>query len=108
MPSTITTIPGVCDNVATHHGKAGRHWRQSHPRFVCHCTPVPCSWMHQVEQGFSRLQRNRFRIADFASKAVRQTQIAQCIVAWNQVAHPFNWSTQSVAQIMADAPAEAA
>jgi len=64
--------------------------------------------MHQVEQGFAMLPRKRFRIADLASKAVRQTQIDQFIVAWHQVAHPFNWSTKSVATIMADAPAKAA
>ena len=32
-----------------------------------------------------------------ASKAVLQTQIERFITEWNQVAHPFNWSTQSVA-----------
>lgn len=108
IPSTITTIHVVCDNVSTHHGKEVRQWLQSHPRFVFHFTPVHCSWMNQVEQWFSILQRKRFRIADFASKAVLQTQIEQFIVEWNQVAHPFNWSTKSVAKLMADAPAQAA
>jgi len=108
IPSTITTIHVVCDHVSTHHGKEVRQWLQSHPRFVFHFTPVHCSWMNQVEQWFSILQRKCFRIADFASKAVLQTQIEQCIVEWNQIAHPFNWSTKSVEKIMADAPAEAA
>ena len=39
-----------------------------HPRFVFHFTPVHCSWMNQVEQWFSILQRKRFRIVDFESK----------------------------------------
>jgi hypothetical protein len=43
-----------------------------------------------------------------ASKAVLQAQIEQCIVEWNQSAHPFHWSTKSVAKIMADAPAQGA
>ena len=43
-----------------------------------------------------------------ASKAVLQAQIEQCNVEWNQGAHPFHWSTKSVAKIMADAPANAA
>jgi hypothetical protein len=64
--------------------------------------------MHQVEQWFSILQRQRFRIADVASKTVLQIQTEQFIVEWNQGAHPFNWSTKSVAKIMADAPAKAA
>jgi transposase len=108
IPPRIKTIHVVCDNVSTHHGKEVCHWLQSHPRFVFHFTPVHCSWMNQVEQWFSILQRKRFRISDFASKAVLQTQIEQFIVEWNQVAHPFNWSTKSVAKVMADAPAKAA
>jgi transposase len=108
IPSTITTIHVVCDNVSTHHGKEVRQWLQSHARFVFHFTPVHCSWMNQVEQWFSILQRKRFGIVDFASKAVLQAQIDQFIAAWNQVAHPFNWSTKSVTKIMADASAKAA
>jgi transposase len=108
IPSTITTIHVVCDNVSTHHGKEVRQWLQSHARFVFHFTPVHCSWMNQVEQWFSILQRKRFGIADFASKAMLQTQIEQFIAEWNQVAHPFNWSTKSVAKIMANASAKAA
>jgi transposase len=108
IPQTIKTIHIVCDNVSTHHGKAVCQGRQPHPRFVFHFTPVHGSWMHQVEQWFSILQRKRFGITDFASKAVLQTQIEQFIPEWNQVAHPFNWSTKSVAKVMADAPAKAA
>jgi transposase len=83
IPSTITTVHVVCDNVSTHHGKELRQWLQSHPRLAFHFTPVHCSWMNQVEQRFSILQRKRFRIADFASKAVLQTQIEHFIVEWN-------------------------
>jgi hypothetical protein len=98
----------VWDHVSTQHGQAVGHWLQSHPRFVFPCTPGHCSWMHQVEQWFSILQRQRCRIAAFASKAVLRTQIEQFIVEGNQGAHPVNWSTKSVAKIMADAPAKAA
>jgi len=69
-------------------------------------TPVHCSWMNQVEQWFSLFQRKRFRIADFASKDDLRAKIEQFIAEWNQRAHPFNWSTKSVAKIMAEAPPE--
>src|SRR5262249_23668094 len=108
MPRTIKTIQIVCDKVATPHGKAVCPWWQRPPRFVCHRTPGHCSWMHQVEQWFSIRQRKRLRIAAFVSKAALQTPSDQFIVEWNQVAHPCNWSTKSVAKIMADAPAKAA
>jgi len=62
--------------------------------------------MKQVEQWFSILQRKRFRIADFASKDDLRPKVEQFIAEWNQRAHPFNWSTKSVAKIMAEAPEE--
>jgi transposase len=104
----IQTIHLVCDNVSTHHGKEVRQWLVKHPRFVMHFTPVHCSWMNQVEQWFSILQRKRLRIADFDSKEHLQAKIEQFICEWNQHAHPFNWSTKSVAKIMAEIPALAA
>jgi hypothetical protein len=55
----ISTIHLVCDNVSTHHGKEVRTWLAKHPRFVMHFTPVHCSWMNQIEQWFSILQRKR-------------------------------------------------
>jgi hypothetical protein len=63
----ISTIPLVCDNVSTHHGKEVRTWRAKHPRAVMPFTPVHRSWMNQVEQWCSILQRQRLHIADFES-----------------------------------------
>lgn len=103
-PSCITLIHIVCDNVSVHHGKEVRQWLKKHPRFQFHFTPVHCSWMNQVEQWFSILQRKRFRFADFSSKEAMHESILQFIAEWNSHAHPFNWSTQSVAKIMADVP----
>lgn len=104
IPGSITRIHVVLDNVSTHHGKRVRKWLGKHRRFQFHFTPVHCSWMNQVEQWFSILQRKRFRIADFASKHDLRAKIAQFIEEWNRQAHPFNWTTKSVAKIMADAP----
>jgi transposase len=104
----IEAIHLVCDHVSTHHGKEVRNWLVKHPRFVFHFTPVHCSWMNQVEQWFSILQRKRLRIADFESKEHLQAKIGQFILEWNLHAHPFNWSTKSVAKIMAEVPATAA
>ena len=104
----IHTIHLVCDNVSTHHGKEVRKWFANHQRFVVHFTPVHCSWMNQVEQWFSIVQRKRLRIVDFASKDHLRVKLEQFIQEWNQHAHPFNWSTKSAAKVMAAAPALAA
>jgi DDE superfamily endonuclease len=104
----IHTIHLVCDKVSTHHGKEVRKWLAYHQRFVVHFTPVHCSWMNQVEQWFSIVQRKRLSIVDFASKDHLRAKIEQFIQEWNQHAHPFNWSTKSAAKVMAAAPALAA
>jgi transposase len=86
----IRTIHLVCDPVSTHHGKEVRQWLAHHPRVVMHFTPVHCSWMNQVEQWFSILQRKRLRIVDFESKDHLHAKLDQFIEEWNQHAHPFN------------------
>lgn len=108
IPAEKTAIHIVLDNGPTHDCAAVRQWRKDHPRFVFHFTPVHCSWMNQVEQWFGILQRKRLRTADFASLDDLRGRIDQFITEWNEHAHPFNWSTKSVAKIMADAPEKTA
>lgn len=104
IPDSVTSIHLVLDNVSTHHGKQVRAWLAKHPRFILHFTPVHCSWINQVEQWFGILQRKRFRIVDFKDKADLAAKLRHFMEEWNEQAHPFNWSTQSVAKVMADAP----
>jgi transposase len=101
IPAAITTIHVVLDNLVMHKGQQVRAWLAKHPRFVFHHPPVHCSWMNQAEQWFSILQRKRLRIADFADKAALAERLEAFIDEWNRVAHPFHWSTKSVAKIMA-------
>ncbi len=97
----IKTIHLVLDNLRMHKGKQVQAWLASHSRFVFHHPPVHCSWMNQVEQWFSILQRKRLCLADFASKADLQKKIEAFIAEYNTRAHPFNWTTKSVTKIMA-------
>jgi transposase len=97
----ITLIHLVLDNLRMHKGKKVQAWLAKHPRFVFHHPPVHCSWMNQVEQWFSILQRKRLAIVDFASKAELAEKLQQFIAQWNEQAHPFNWTKKSVAKIMA-------
>jgi transposase len=104
----LHTIHLIGDKGSTPHGQDVRKWFAKHPRFVVHVTPVPCAWMNQVEQWFSLLQRKRLRIIDVDSRDHLRAKIQQFIPEWNQHAHPCNWSTTSVAKVMAKAPALAA
>jgi hypothetical protein len=64
--------------------------------------------MKQVEPWFSLLQRQRWRLVDCESNEHLHAKLDQFIQEWHQHAHPFNWSTTSVTNIMAEAPALAA
>ena len=101
IPAKVATIHVVLDNLRMHKGKRVQEWLSRHARFVFHHPPVHCSWMNQVEQWFSILQRKRLRIADFADKAALAGRLRAFIAEWNRVAHPFKWSTKSVAKVMA-------
>jgi transposase len=104
----VRTMHLVCDHVSTHHGKEVNRWLAKPPRCVVHFTPVHCSWLNHVEQWCSILQRKRLRVVDLTSKDHLRAKLEQCIHDWHQQAHPFNWSTKSVAKVMAEAPALAA
>lgn len=100
----IKTIHMIGDNLRVHTSQKVRQWLLAHPRFQFHFTPVHCSWMNQIEQWFSIVQRKRLRIADFASTDDLRDKIMQFIDQWNERAHPFHWTSKSVAKIMANAP----
>ncbi len=98
---TMTTVPIVLDNVRMHKGKQVQAWLTTHTRFVFHFPPVHCAWMNQVEQWFSIVQRKRLQIADFADKQHLADRLLAFVAEWNDHAHPFQWSTKSVAKVMA-------
>lgn len=101
IPATITQIHVVLDNLKMHNGKQVQAWLAQHRRFVFHFPPVHCSWMNQVEQWFSILQRKRLKIANFKDKQALAERLQAFIAEWNAHAHPFNWTTKSVAKVMA-------
>jgi transposase len=101
VPRSVRTIWIVCDNVSTHRGKAVQAWLKAHPRFRLQFTPVHCSWMNQVEQWFSIIQRKRLRIANFDSLAALERSILDFIAEWNERAHPFAWKRTSFDKVLA-------
>ena len=113
IPANITQMHVVLDNLKMHKGQKVQAWLAQHPRFVFHFPPVHCSWRNQVEQWFSILQRKRLNIANFKDKQALAERLQAFIAEWNTEAHPFNWTTKSVAKVMAkceskSAPAKAA
>lgn len=105
LPASITTVHLVLDNLSVHKSKAVRDWLADHLRFVFHFPPVHCSWMNQVEQWFSILERKALRLVDFASTLALDEHIHRFIAHRNAHAHPFNWTSQSVSRVLARCPA---
>lgn len=99
-PSTITRIHVLCDNLSVHSGKLTRAWLAAHPRFQMHFTPVHCSWMNQIEQWFSILQRKRLRAPNFVDLADLEAKILAFIDEWNEYAHPFDWTAKSFDKVL--------
>lgn len=99
-PASVTRIHLVCDNLSIHGGKLVRAWLAAHPRFRMHFTPVHCSWMNQVEQWFSILQRKRLRAPNFADLADLEAKILEFIDEWNEIAHPFDWTAKSFEKVL--------
>lgn len=101
--ASVSRIHVVCDNVSIHHGKLVRAWLAGHPRFRMTFTPVHCSWMNQVEQWFSILQRKRLRAPNFDDLADLEAKTLAFIEEWNDVAHPFEWTTKSFDKVLRSA-----
>jgi hypothetical protein len=101
MVPTITPMHGILDHLRMHKGKQVQVWLAKPPRVVFHCPPVPCSWMHQVEQWCSILQRQRLPIADVADKQPLAERLLAFVAEGNEHAPPLRWSTKSVAKVMA-------
>jgi len=106
--ASVTLIHLVCDNLSVHKGKLVKAWLQKHPRFQMHFTPVHCSWMNQVEQWFSILQRKRLTAPNFADLAALEERVLAFISEWNEIAHPFDWTARSFDKVLAKVDAAAA
>ena len=106
--ASITLTHVVCDNVRTHSGKQVQEWLRRHPRFRLHFTPVHCSWMNQIEQWFSILQRKRLSAPRFANLQDLEAKILAFIDEWNENSHPFAWTRKSFAKVLRGTPEGAA
>ena len=106
IPATVKTVHVVLDNLRMHTGKQVQAWLAKHPRFVFHQPPVPGSWMNPVEPWLGILTRKRLRIADFPDKERLAERLMAFISEGNEIAHPFQWTSKSVAKAMAKCQVE--
>ena len=85
----------ILDNLNTHKPKHDR-WLARHKNVHFHFTPTHASWLNQVEVWFSILSARALAGASFTSPRQVRDQIDAFINAYNQTAHPFEWTKQVV------------
>ena len=85
----------ILDNLNTHKPKDDR-WLARHKNVHFHFTATHASWLNQVEVWFSILSAKALAGASFASPRQVRDQIDAFIKAYNQTAHPFEWTKQVV------------
>ncbi|NBD17962.1 MAG: IS630 family transposase [Cyanobacteria bacterium] len=67
-------------------------------KIVFHFTPKHCSWLNQIEMGFSILVRKLLRRGNFVSKEQLKTRILEFVDYFNRtMAKPFKWTYEGKA-----------
>jgi transposase len=89
----------VWDNLNTHLDGPDKRWTQFNwrhgDRFHFHYTPIHASWVNQVENVFSVLDRRVWRYWVHHSKKELAARVMGFIAHWNvNERHPFNWKFQ--------------
>jgi transposase len=82
----------IVDNGSSHRGeRAARELRARHPRIVVVHTPVHASWLNQIEQYFSILQRKVLTPNDLTCLTALQERIATFGQRYSSLGKPFAW-----------------
>ena len=82
----------VCDNQSSHDTDDVLDWLEDHPNWTIHFTPKHGSWLNQVEQFFSILQRRVMARGSFESKQDLADKVTRYILWHNQRSKPFRWT----------------
>ncbi len=100
MNELVTAYPDtelhvVLDNLSTHKPKTDR-WLARHPQVHFHYTPTHASWLNQIECWFSILTRSALKGLSATSPRDLIRAIDAFTQAYNQDAHPFEWTKRFV------------
>jgi DDE superfamily endonuclease/Homeodomain-like domain len=83
----------IVDNGSSHRGeRAAEELRARHPRIVVVHTPVHASWLNQIEQYFSILQRKVLTPNDLTSLKALEERIAAFGQRYSLLSKPFAWT----------------
>jgi hypothetical protein len=83
----------IVDNGSSHRGdRAAEELRARHPRIVVMHTPVHASWLNQIEQYFSIVQRKVLTPNDFLCREELEERIIAFGQRYSSLGKPFAWT----------------
>jgi transposase len=92
-----TQAPGreihiIADNLSAHKTKLVCEFLQANPAVRIHYTPTYSSWLNQVENWFSKIQRQVISRGVFSSTTDLASKLMRFIRNYNKSATPIRWS----------------
>mgnify|MGYP001549210709 FL=1 len=81
----------ICDNVSSHKTELVQIFLAEHRQVQIHYTPTYSSWLNQVENWFSRIQRDVISRGIFASVKDLDKKLMRYIKAHNKDLKPIKW-----------------
>ena len=81
----------ICDNVSSHKTQRVEHFLAQHRNVQMHFTPTYSSWLNQVENWFSRIQRDVISRGIFTSVKDLGRKLMRYIREHNKDPRPITW-----------------
>jgi len=81
----------ICDNVSSHKTKRVEDFLAAHRNVQMHFTPTYSSWLNQVENWFSRIQRDVISRGIFTSVKDLSRKLMRYVRAHNKDSKPIKW-----------------
>jgi len=82
----------ICDNVSSHKTPLVQSFLAKHRRVHMHYTPTYSSWLNQVENWFSRIQRDVITRGVFTSIKDLDKKLMRYIRLYNKDPKPLKWT----------------
>ena len=81
----------ICDNVSSHKTARVQAFLAAHPKVQIHYTPTYSSWLNQVENWFSKIQRDVITRGIFTSVKDLDKKLMRYIREHNKDPRPIKW-----------------
>ncbi len=94
----------ICDNVSSHKTDRVAAFLAQHRRVQIHYTPTYSSWLNQVENWFSRIQRDVISRGIFTSTRDLDKKLMRYISAHNDDPKPIKWKYADVSNRIQPVP----